>query len=295
MEADIRAELDRILASKHFAGAGRLSRLLRYVVEKTLAGEADQLKEYAVGIEVFDRDDKYDPRLDSIVRVEAARLRSKVDEYYSRDGLEDPVIIRLRRGSYVPAFEARPSTALVEPAASEPPTAVATRRLGWPVILSLLAAGLAIVAAVTWRAGLWASDRIPEEVTIAVLPLSQYAGSEEDELLAARLTDGITTELARLGTLHVVSHTSARQFEGVRRSLREVARVLEADLIVEGSIEKKLDNVRVSARIVDGATDQKIWVEDFDGSTSKLPELQRNIASAIAAAVATRKPSRQPG
>ncbi|MEP6783687.1 MAG: hypothetical protein ABI983_08455, partial [Acidobacteriota bacterium] len=66
-ESDVRAELDRILATKGFSSAGRLSRLLRYVVEKTLAGETDQLKEYSVGVEVFDRDDKYDPRLDSIV------------------------------------------------------------------------------------------------------------------------------------------------------------------------------------------------------------------------------------
>ena len=75
-EPDVRAELDRILASKGFATAGRLSKLLRYVVDKTLAGETDQLKEYSVGIEVFERDEKYDPRLDSIVRVEAGRLRT---------------------------------------------------------------------------------------------------------------------------------------------------------------------------------------------------------------------------
>ena len=102
---DVRAELDRILASKGFANAGRLSKLLRYVVEKTLAGETDQLKEYAVGIEVFERDEKYDPRLDSIVRVEAGRLRSRLDEYYNADGSSSPIRIalasgRLRRGVY---------------------------------------------------------------------------------------------------------------------------------------------------------------------------------------------------
>lgn len=68
LETDIRAELDRILASKGFAAAGRLSTLLRYVVDKTLAGETDQLKEYSVGVEVFERGEKYDPRLDSIGR-----------------------------------------------------------------------------------------------------------------------------------------------------------------------------------------------------------------------------------
>ena len=72
------AQLDRILASDVFANADRMSRFLRFVVERALAGESDQLKEYVVGIEVFGRDDRYDPRLDSIVRVEARRLRTKI-------------------------------------------------------------------------------------------------------------------------------------------------------------------------------------------------------------------------
>ena len=291
---EVRNQLGRVLASPAFANADRMSRFLRYVVERTLAGEADRLKEYAIGIDVFDRNDQYDPRVDSIVRVEAARLRSKVEEYYSRDGADAPVIIRLRRGSYVPAFELRAASGPVESPAKAPSASSATRKLGWPVMLALLAAGLMIAAALTWRAGLWASDRVSGGITIAVLPLSQYSSVESDELLAARLTDGITTELARSGTVHVVSHTSARQFEGVRRPLREIARALEADFIVEGSVEKRLDSVRVSARIVDGATDQKIWVKDFDGSASRLPELQRDIAAAIAAAVSTRTPPRQP-
>ena len=101
---DVRAELDRILASKGFATAGRLSKLLRYVVEKTLAGETDQLKEYAVGIEVFERDDKYDPRLDSIVRVEAGRLRTRLDEYYNAEVSSSPVRISLPRGGYAAVF-----------------------------------------------------------------------------------------------------------------------------------------------------------------------------------------------
>ena len=103
----ITPQLNRILASKGLANAGRLSRLLRYVVERTLAGEADQLKEYAVGVEVFDRDDKYDPRLDSIVRVEAGRLRSRLEEYYSGEGAQDEVRILLPRGGYSAQFGRR--------------------------------------------------------------------------------------------------------------------------------------------------------------------------------------------
>ena len=87
---DVHRQLDRMLASAIFANAGRMSRFLKFVVEKTLAGEAERLKEYVIGVEVFDRDVDYDPRVDAIVRVEAARLRAKLAEYYAGEGRADP-------------------------------------------------------------------------------------------------------------------------------------------------------------------------------------------------------------
>src|SRR5262245_2495427 len=112
-----------------------MSGFLRYVVDRSLAGEGDKVKEYAMGIDFFGGDHDYDPRIDSIVRVEARRLRSKVDEYYAGPGRDDPVVIRLRRGSYVPAFEKRtadapaPQTVVSTPAAS---TSQRPRgRVGW--------------------------------------------------------------------------------------------------------------------------------------------------------------------
>jgi TolB-like protein len=101
---DVRAELERVLASGSFASTSRLSRFLRFVVERSLAGEAERLKEYVIGVEVFDRDEQYDPRIDSIVRVEAGRLRAKLDEYYRGAGESDPVAIVIEKGSYAPVF-----------------------------------------------------------------------------------------------------------------------------------------------------------------------------------------------
>ena len=111
----VRAQLERILISPGFANADRLSRFLRFVVERTLDGEGDQLKEYRLGTEVFDRPPDYDPRLDSIVRVEARRLRSKLAEYYEGAGRPDPIVIRVDKGGYTAAFE----TASVEPTTPE--------------------------------------------------------------------------------------------------------------------------------------------------------------------------------
>jgi TolB-like protein len=285
---DVRRQLGRVLASDGFANAERMSRFLRYVVERTLAGEADRLKEYAIGVDVFDRGEDYDPRVDSIVRVEAARLRTKVDEYYNQRGLDDPIVIRLRRGSYIPVFEGRPVASPPESVASRSPAPAATR-LRWPVGIALVAAALSVFAAVAWRNGSFSTGSGTPAIRVAVLPFAHYSNLDADKMLAAQLTAGVTTELARLGTLAVVSHTSALQFADAKRPLREIAQALNAAFVVEGSVLTKGDRVHVSARVIDGATDRKVWVKDFDAPSSDLPALQREMAQTIAAAVSKRE------
>jgi hypothetical protein len=108
-EDSIREQLSRILQSSLFAQSDRLGRFLRFTVETTLAGEADMLKEYLIGTEVYQRNSSYHPCEDSIVRSEARRLRAKLKEYYDSVGKYDPVHIHYRPGSYVPAFRPQPS------------------------------------------------------------------------------------------------------------------------------------------------------------------------------------------
>lgn len=103
----IREELSRILESSIFVQSDRLGRFLRYTVETTLAGDAETLKEYVIGTEVYQRKPPYHPSVDSIVRSEARRLRSKLKEYYESVGRNDSVFIYYRPGSYVPAFRRR--------------------------------------------------------------------------------------------------------------------------------------------------------------------------------------------
>jgi tetratricopeptide (TPR) repeat protein len=105
--AEIRTQLDLILRSRAFIQSHRIRRFLQFVVEESLLGQPHRLKEYLIGLEVFDRREAFDPRVDSIVRVEARRLRYKLDEYYRIEGREDSVRIVLRKGSYVPIFEYR--------------------------------------------------------------------------------------------------------------------------------------------------------------------------------------------
>ncbi|MBI3681277.1 MAG: PD40 domain-containing protein [Acidobacteria bacterium] len=134
------AALDKIRASPGFRNAQRLSRFLQFVVELTLDGKHEEIKEYTIGTQVFDRGATFDPRLDSIVRVMANKLRAKLHEYYKEEGLHDPVIIELAPGSYTPVFR----VASVE--RPEQPSIPARHiRMGWRAIAGV-AIALGIVA-----------------------------------------------------------------------------------------------------------------------------------------------------
>ena len=110
-----RAHARRVLESETFSKATGLRRLLSYLVEETIEGRADALKEYSIGVEVFDRGEGFDPRADTIVRVQARRLRSKLEQYYTAEGFADGIAIRLPTGSYLPRFQPAPAGAQPRP------------------------------------------------------------------------------------------------------------------------------------------------------------------------------------
>ena len=156
--ADIQAQLDRMLDSESFRGAERSKTLLRFIVLEALEGRADRLKDYVLGAEALGRGEEFDPRTDPIARVEASRLRSRLDVYYATEGAGDAVRISLPKGRYVPAFEWR-VTALPLPQplfgeqATFAPTPIPKR---W---ISRLSVGIAAAIAVVGGVGGWLIGR----------------------------------------------------------------------------------------------------------------------------------------
>lgn len=101
---EIRAEVERVFASPGFRHSPQLVSFLRYVVESTLAGKAASIKGYSIGVEALGRREDFDPHVDPIVRVEAARLRRALAGYFAGDGAGRPIIIEIPLGHYVPIF-----------------------------------------------------------------------------------------------------------------------------------------------------------------------------------------------
>src|SRR5881227_1167179 len=100
-------QLERILRSAPLVTSPSLSRFLRYIVEETLAGRSAAIREYTLGVHVFDRGQDFNPRLDPIVRVQARNLRTRIAKYYETQGADDPILLELPKGSYVPIFHKR--------------------------------------------------------------------------------------------------------------------------------------------------------------------------------------------
>ncbi len=104
---DATAELARVLGSQTFRQVERLKRFLNFIVTESTSGRGDQLKEYVIGVQVFDKEPSFDPRADPIVRVQARRLRARLVRYYRDEGHEDALVIEMPKGGYSPVFRPR--------------------------------------------------------------------------------------------------------------------------------------------------------------------------------------------
>src|ERR1700735_497757 len=100
-----RRELEAVLHSREFLRSPALARLLEYLCEKVFTGKIREIKEFSIATEVFGRDDGFGEKRDSVVRVEVHRLRKKLHRYYEPEGVDRPVRIVIRPGSYQPDFE----------------------------------------------------------------------------------------------------------------------------------------------------------------------------------------------
>src|SRR5258706_12819799 len=146
--ASIRVALGRVLHSQGFGASRRSQDFLRYVVERTLDGQADTLKERTIGTDVFGRLSGYDPSDDATVRVKAGEVRKRLGLYYATEGHADEIRIEMPAGTYVPEFIRVESPAV--PTESKRDFAADARKPRWRVALPILLAFLAAIGVLTW-------------------------------------------------------------------------------------------------------------------------------------------------
>lgn len=265
---DIREELARVLASPSFANAARSRRFLTYVVEHTLAGQGEGIKELVLGTEVFDRPADFDPRIDTIVRVEAGKLRKRLDEHYA-SAAPGGVRIDVPKGSYVPRFERRAPSARPRVSAKA---------------LAAAAAIAAVVAGAAW-AMWWRQPAVPATASIAVLPFENFSPDPANEYLADGLSEDLTDALSRSG-LRVVARTSAYTYKGKSTDVREIGRRLNVEYLIEGSVRRDGDRLKVTAQLVRTDDGYHVWSRSFERTMRDALTMQGEIAKTVVDSVA---------
>jgi TolB-like protein/Tfp pilus assembly protein PilF len=264
---DAAAMLQKVLASPQFTNARRLSEFLRWITLKAAAGERERVTESRIAVEIYGRQPDYDPQADSIVLVEANRLRAKLRDYYEAEGRQDPVRIRLPLDSLVPVFEA-----------GTQPTTTA-RRI--PIRLTAAVA----LAAVTTMAALVPLSRhtVDARRSIAVLPFTNEGGLAEKDYFSDGLTEQIANQLGRSGKLQVAAHPSAQRFRDRGDDVRRIGQQLHVDLVLEGGVRYAGDTIGISTRLYDTHNGRQMWSSEFERPAAEVSALQEEISTALAA------------
>ncbi|HET9178425.1 MAG TPA: winged helix-turn-helix domain-containing protein [Terriglobia bacterium] len=154
---------------------------------------------------------------------------------------------------------------------------------------AVLLAGVSLAAALSLAAGyfVWrhfhsAAGLATGTVRVAVLPLENLSHDPEQEYFADGITDELITKLARFTSLEVRSRTSVMGYKGVRKSLSEIASELRVDAVMEGTVARSGNTVRITAQLIDARTDRLIWADDFEGQLTDMLRVQNDLARSIA-------------
>ncbi len=244
-----RSHLERILQSSEFKATDNQRKFLSFVVNETLEGRASQLKGYTIAVDVYGRSEKFDPQMDPIVRLEAGRLRRALEHFYLTAGKNDPVRIKIPKGSYVPTFQ----TVQIPPSGTK--TQTAERK----------------------------DSTLTMESSVAVMPLINLTGDKEQEYFTDGLTEELTTELARYQDFQVIASQSTMRFKSQKVDPQEVGRDLGVRFLLTGSVRKASKTVKVTIRLLDTFTAEQIWGESYkrDQSAANLIAVQEEIANRV--------------
>jgi hypothetical protein len=193
----IRAQVARIVQNRNLKLSEGQGRLLFYLAEKSISGEADDLKEYIVGVDAFGKPPSYDPRQESVVRTQVARLRQKLADYYNAEGANDPILVDLPKGGFKMNFEERPPAPEARLAERTP--------VGWHLREKLLAAALvfAVAGAVFFSARPIRAKRSNPESAVLAPELQELWGpilSSNRPLVVCVATPSASTSAAGTAT-----------------------------------------------------------------------------------------------
>ena len=287
---EIKDALARIVASEAFTRSARQVRFLEYLVAESLSGRADKIKGYSIGIEVFDKDENFNPESDTIVRVYAGRLRRMLETYYLTEGKDDPVIIEVPKGGYIPAFRQNREKRADKPFFRRPLVMVSSMLL---VVVVLLAGALAWQFLSTGQESesgeelgemARAARQMPTGPRIAVLPFTDITEAGMKKHFIHGLAMQIIVNLTRFKDLFVLGPDTTLNRPEFGRNILRAGRKLGVRYILTGTVAETRDEVYVTARLLETKSGRIVWSKSFQRlkTGGNLFEIQKRISSSVA-------------
>jgi adenylate cyclase len=226
---EIRAQLHCILSSDLFSHSSVLSSFLKFIVEETLEGNTDGLKEYTIAVSALGKNPDFNPQIDAIVRIHAGRLRRSLQEYYTGPGLTDPIMIEVVKGTYVPVFRSQ---------------------------IYIKQNGKAVE-----------NEKPPQysrsKLTLAVLPFRNLCPDNEYQFFAEGFGEELTRIFSTCQDIDVIAHHSMRKYNAASADIRGIGNELGVHYLITGSVMRSSKEIRVSVGLAETLNGRQIWSKNY--------------------------------
>lgn len=220
--------MSQILNDPLFRKSKILSNFLYYIVHETLKGNEHFLKEYVIATEVLKKKTDFNPQLDAIVRIHAGRLRTNLEEYYKNAGKNDPIIISMPKGHYIPIFERNSAKPELPKVVQE-----------------------------------YTEAKIESNPVIAVLPFKKYQKNDHLDVVCSVLAKDLSIKLTKFQEISVVSNYSTEIVFDNIKNLKEIGTHLGANFLITGSCILEEDNLRINFELNSINENQIVWAETY--------------------------------
>lgn len=223
-------ELNSILSSDLFSRSTVLSNFLKFIVEETLAGNTEGLKEYTIAVSALGKSPDFNPQIDAIIRIHAGRLRRLLNDYYQGSGITDTIKIEVVKGTYVPVF--RPHLIV-----SSKAQIVESRD---PI------------------------QHSRTTLTVAILPFRNLCPNGEFQYFVDGFGEDLTQLFSRFENIAVIAHHSTRKFAGIPEDIRIIGSDLGVHYLITGSVKRSSENIGVTVNLIKTFNATQVWSHSYN-------------------------------
>ena len=234
----VEGQLERIFHDPHFTESVILKKFLSFIVQETIHGRSNQLKEYTIAVNVLNKPQNFNPQENGIVRIHAGRLRHALCKYYTETGHNDQIIITIPKGKYVPVFTSRVNARA----------------------MTMFNHGINDSGYETAEHG---------DFTLAVLPFLCAAKTPLAKFFADGLCLQISSMLTRVTSISVIAYQAVKNLIDQYPDYREMGAVIGFNHIITGGVQSLKDTLRVSVQLIECGSYRQVWSETFEKQISK--------------------------